>query len=166
MTFVGYIIFVLYMLSQDTNKVEPTILLASTIFLIVSSIFILFSNKKKKKSPQPLSHTAYLIIFTIGIGTGFFVSISMDYGYSLDFEKDGSEEIMLKIPLALGGYAGYLFFTFMAMAVSILYIPHINERLTNHNATAHIPYVGGATVGIGINLAHKISIHGIPTIIG
>jgi len=93
------------------------------------------------------------------------LSIALDYGFYLDYGNSNPEEIMLGIPLALGGYAGYLFFTIMAMVVSILTIPYIKDKLTNLNNRAHIPYIGGATVGFGINLVYKIMIYGIPQII-
>jgi len=79
-----------------------------------------------------------------------------------DFNSQNSSftDFFVNLFVSVGSKAGFLFFSIMAMTVSILYIPYIKNQITGHDKTRWIPFVGGVTVGFGIMAIIDVALHG------
>jgi len=158
--FVSFMLVIIQLLLSKFSTNER--ILASVITALVISIMAFISYRKKLPTTHPLKLTnrCYLLYFISGAVLGLFISIGIEIAYGIDYQNAEPVSFYYGIPLALGGYAGFYFFTIMAMAVSIIHIPYIKSKIPGDSVL--VPCIRGATFGFGIVILSQLFLYGIP----
>ena len=158
--FVDFMLVIIRLLS--TNALTDNGILIIIISGIVLSIFGYISYRKNSSPKKPfiLSDRNYILFFVLGVILGLFIRIGIGIAYSIDYKNTEPVSFYYGIPLALGGYAGLLFFTIMTMVVSVVNIPYIRRRIQGDSRW--VPFVGGVALGFGIMAIFQLLMSGIP----
>lgn len=159
--FTGFMLVLNIVLSNESLSKDIIPISAGSAVILSIVSYQSYKNKSKKKI-QILSHSSYLFFFCLGILLGVGIRYGLGIQDTLDFQNISPDEFFYIFSLALGGLSGFLFFTGMTMAVSVLNIPYIKEKIPGDSVW--IPLIGGVTIGFGIMVFLDFSINGIPKI--
>jgi len=162
-SFVGYMLIAIILLRDSiSDDSDIAILIISGLVL---SIVAYTSQKKNPRKKLVITNRSYHIFFILGIPTGLGILIALNFAYGVDYQNTSPFNLTSGILLAVGGYAGSLFFTLMAMAVSVLNTRYIRTKISGIENTRWVPFIGGVTVGFGIMTVTNFIINGIPSLI-
>jgi UDP-N-acetylmuramyl pentapeptide phosphotransferase/UDP-N-acetylglucosamine-1-phosphate transferase len=161
--FIGFILVVTVLLnnnSLDDNKIS--------ILIITAAVFIAMGiSSYRKKIPRTVKYVLttrkYVPIFVFGISVGFGSQWGLNTAYDLNYIENDLHLLVYGILLVTLGYSGLLFFTIMAILVSVMRIPYVKDRIEKkYGETLVTPFIEGAALGLGIHAILEFVTNGIP----
>lgn len=157
--FVGYMNIVIILLSDNyAHESDIPVLIISGLVLFV---FAYAFNKKNPRIKQKISPRNYLFFLILGAIVGVLIISGINSTKDFDSQNAPFTDFLVKLFVSIGSKAGLLFFSIMAMSVSILYVPYIKDHIIGYDKTRWIPFVGGVTVGFGIMAIIDFALHGL-----
>jgi len=156
--FVGYMNIVIVLLSDGYSyDSDIQVLIISGITLVV---FAYASNKKNPRTEHEISPRNYLFFLILGAIVGVLIISGINSTNDFNSKNVTFDKFLVNLFVNIGSKAGFLFFSIMAMVVSILYVPYIKKRLTGYEKIRWIPFIGGVTIGFGIMAIVDVALHG------
>ena len=157
-TFVDFMIIIVFLLSSEIpiNDRLPIVGICGGFLA-----YLTWSAYRKKPSIKQIkiSNSKYLAIFFGGVFLGLFNTIGTDFAYSIDYQNAEPNSFYIGIPLAVGGFGVFLFFTVMSMVILVTQMPFVRNRIKGESGW--VPFVAGIVIGFGIMTFYEIISNGL-----